>query len=152
MNQNELTGSSKLRTTRIFAIFLFIIAPLEYLHITFLLPRIAKTSEFIVVMTYVLLAYGALAPFVLPIIKKALVLGFRSGKTKFKSPEDLWFYYFIIQGSITDAIFIFGFMIYMWSGDLTRMLYFYPIGIAWSIFNWPTSDRYEQFMNELKQP
>ncbi len=152
MNQTEIVGHKTLRTARIFAVFLFIIAPLEYLHITFLIPRIVKTSEFIDVMTYVLLAYGALAPLVLPIIKKALVFGFRSGKRKFKSPEDLWFYYFIIQGSITDAIFIYGFIIYMLSGDLTRMLYFYPIGIAWTIFNWPTSDRFDQFIGELKQP
>ena len=99
----------------------------------------------------VLLIYGVFSPFVLLVIKKAMVIAYRKGKMKFKSPDHAWRKFSLFQSAVVAATFIYGFIAYLQSGDIEKMLYFYPIGAVWAFFFWPTRKRYENFIEQIKQ-
>ena len=57
----------------------------------------------------------------------------------------------LIKFSLIEAIYIYGLVVYLLSGDILKALYFYPVGIAWSVVHWPTRDRFENFVNRLSK-
>ena len=151
MSNEDKSMFSLLNQSRIIALFLLIVAPLNYLSVAYYNLVGSKTSEFIDIIMPILLIYGIFAPFVLLIIKKTMLIAYNKGKMKFKSPEHAWRKLSIMQTAVVSGIFAFGFIIFLMSGDIQRMLYFYPIGVVWVFFGWPTRKRYENFIEQIKQ-
>lgn len=151
MSNDYKNFDSLFKIVRIISIFLSIIAPFLFLYIAYYYVQIDQAIEYTDIIVAVLLAYSAFAPLSLLVIRKAIVRNYLSGKSMNVSPEQLWFKLFIIRAAVSGGIFAFGFLVYFLSGNVIQMLYFYPIGFAWSIVHWPTRDRFQQFLNELKQ-
>jgi len=68
-----------------------------------------------------------------------------------KSPVHLYFMLSIIQMAMVEAIYVYGFIVFILTARLTYMLYFYPIGIAWSFVYWPRREKYTQLLEKLNR-
>ena len=55
----------------------------------------------------------------------------------------------IVSMATIEAVYVFGFMTYIMTYEIDTMLLFYVIGIAWSVFRWPTRSRFEKLVEEL---
>lgn len=149
------------------AFVLFFNAPLIYLFMTTTtIFQKFSTSGQNDILFYILLIIAVFYPLVIPILEKSIIAGFRKKKPilnesklsmKLRSnsqkrnstPEKLYFTFFIIKASLVEASFIFGFLIYIVSGDMTRMLYFYLVGIAWTLVYFPTKSRCLKFLEKV---
>jgi len=151
LNQEKRKPFSKFNQTRVLAVFFLIFVPLNNLNVAYYDMLVTKTSEYIDIMMPILLIYGVFSPFVLLVIKKVMMIAYRKGKMKFKSPDHAWRKLSIMQSAVVAATFIYGFIVFTMSGDIQRMLYFYPIGAVWAFFFWPTRKRYENFISQFDQ-
>lgn len=154
------------KRSHFFAIVLFICAPLIYLLLTTYLKIEPTTGRHNDLMFYILMIIAVVYPTVIPIMEKAQIKMFHKNKAtttqpkysikqlsyanKRKStPSGLYLIMFIIRASLVESSFLFGLVVYMIAGDLMRMLYFYPIGIAWTIVYFPTKKRCEKFLEKV---
>ncbi len=148
------------------AVILFIVAPLIYLLITSYMKIEPTTGGQNDIMFYILLIIAVVYPTVNPIMEKAQIKMFHKNKAtttqpkysikqlsyanrRKSTPSGLYLIMFIIKAGLVEASFIFGLVVYMTSGDFIRMLYFYPIGIAWSLVYFPTKSRCIKFLEKV---
>ena len=150
-----------------FAFVMFVGAPLIYLFMTTeTIFQEFSTSGQNDIMFYILLIIALFYPLVIPILEKAFVTAHHKrndvkNKSKWamklqshsnkrnSTPEKLYFTFFVVKSALVEASFIFGLLIYIVSGDMTRMLYFYVVGIAWSLVVFPTKSRCEKFLEKV---
>lgn len=143
---------SQFKKTRILAVVLFIFSPLSYLEIAYILDSGNTTYKDPGIIMPLFLIIAVISPFAWRLIEREAIRQENKGKRGFKSPEDAWLKLFIIRATLIQAIFVYGLMIFFQSlYDTQRMLYFYPIGIVWAFFSWPTRERYENFIEQIKQ-
>ncbi len=131
--------------------FLLIFSPLNFLNLAYNLIRETASLEYIDIIVTVFLIYGTLAPLVLSVIKKGMATARIREKMKLTSPDQAWFKFSLVQSAVGVSIFVYGFFAYLLSGDIEKMLYFYPIGIVWAFFLWPTRNRYEDFISKIEE-
>ena len=131
--------------------FLLIFTPLNFLNLAYNFIRETASLEYIDIIVTVFLIYGTLAPLVLTVIKKGMATARIREKMKLTSPDRAWFKFSLVQSAVGVSIFAYGFFAYLLSGDIEKMLYFYPIGIVWAFFLWPTRNRYEDFICKIEE-
>lgn len=102
-------------------------------------------------MLYLLLILALIEPAFVPLIVRSEIGKYRSGATKMKSPAHLFLTLGIIQMAFVTAIYIYGFIVFILTAKFTYMLYFYPIGIAWSFVYWPRRKKYTQLLEKLNR-
>ena len=151
MNQEKKPLSS-LNKTRILAVVLLIFSPLSYLEVAHILDSGNTTYKDPGIMMPLFLIIAVLSPFVWRLIEREAIRQENKGKRGFKSPDDAWLKLFIIRATLNQAIFVYGLMIFFFSlYDTQKMLYFYPIGVVWAFFTWPTRKRYENFISQFEK-
>jgi len=126
-----------------FPLIILIVA--QFLNIDSFDP--ADTSLFVV---YILLFIAMVEPAFLPLIERFQVKTFKTNRQSEMSPDQLYRSVTIIKLAIVEAIYIYGLVVYVLTGDMTQMLWFYPVGVIWSAVYWPRRDRYEQFLNKVR--
>lgn len=94
---------------------------------------------------YLLLILGALDPLVVPLIERFQISNWRR-LPRGRTAEQLFFNLVIIRMAFVEATFIYGFVVYLLTGDLMRMLMFYPLGLIWLAIYWPRREKYERFI------
>lgn len=150
MSQGKKRADNPLDVSRFFSFICFVVAPLMYVYLATNILSFDWDVESINIIMTILLIYGGFAPLVMAVIRRKIVSAYNKGKSKFKSPEDAWSKFSIMQVGVGSGNFAFGLLIYFLSGDIQKMLYFYPIGIVWAIFLWPTRKRYEDFISKIE--
>ncbi len=155
------------KRSTLLALIFFIMGPLAYLIVTHFAHIEITANGQNDILFYILLILAVIYPIAIPLIENFQIKLYHKNisetnapnlsmsvlsKTKSKqaTPSGLYLILFIIKGSFIESSFIFGLVVYLVSGDITRMLYFYPIGIAWSLIHYPTKPRYEKFLEKVK--
>lgn len=137
------------KLTKIIAIILFVISPPIYLVIMYYVKIPVRQGGEFEIMQYILLMVGMLQPLTIPLITKVQVQFWKKSVFEKKNPASLFLSLALIKYSMIVAIYIYGLVVYFLSGDMTRALYFYPIGMTWSAVHWPTRGRFETFVRRL---
>ena len=91
-----------------------------------------------------------LQPLTIPLITKVQIQFWKISVIEMKDPAGLFFNLALIKISMIEAIYIYGLVVYILLGDMIKALYFYPIGMAWSVVYWPTRDRFAIFNSRLE--
>lgn len=153
MSQFDDTTNKQFRILRIITWAMLVVAPLIYLHVAWRLDTQGiQASVGNDVMLYLLLILAAIEPAFVLLIVRIEIGKYRSGATKIKSPAHLFLTLGIIQMAFVTTIYVYGLIVFILTGKFTYMLYFYPIGIAWSFVYWPRREKYTQLLEKLNQP
>jgi hypothetical protein len=153
LTQYDEQTEKQLRVLRIITWLFMLVGPCAYLAIAQLID--AKGVEARAgneILLYLLLAVAIVNPFFAPLIVRAETSKFRKGLSQVKSPAQLFFTLSIIQMAMVEATYIYGLVVFLLTGKLTNMLYFYVIGIAWSFVFWPRREKYTQLLEKLNRP
>lgn len=150
-----------------FALVLFVMAPIIYLVIALSLNMEPIADSQANLIMYILLIIAIVYPFILPVLERSQIKAYhrnrRSGSdlaaqnnifmnTKnHSSASALAMTFNIIKFSLVESSFIFGLVIYFISGDMNKMLYFYPIGYIWTIIIFPTKGRFQAFIDKVER-
>jgi len=138
------------RPVILFAFLILVVAPLIYFFVAFFVKVPLKTGGEQEMLFYILLLVGMVQPIVLPFLEKMQVGNYRKSKNSSMSPVQLYTTISIIKMAMIEAVYLYGLVVYFLSGDLTKMLYFYPVGIIWTLIYWPRRDKYEKFTKSLE--
>jgi len=101
-------------------------------------------------VTLILLVVAVLDPLPYLWVERAQMKNFRKVKQNEVSRGRFFLSVAIMRMAPVASIYIFGFIVFIIGGELIRMLYFYPIGIAWTFFRWPTEAYREAFFRKLE--
>ena len=164
----EWTKNSKeqFRVIQIISFSLLVAAPIAYLVVANILHKPQQSGGEFEIMFYMLFFLGMVQPLILPLLEKFQISQFKNKPSLPKTgsennnlsiansqrsgtPMGLFMVMTIIKSAFVEAIFIYGFVIYFISGDMMKMLYFYPVGLAWAIVHFPTKERCERFIKKV---
>lgn len=98
------------------------------------------------IVFYILLVLAVLDPLLVPLIEKFQKATFR--KRQSGRMTQLYTSLMTMRLSFVHAIYLYGLVVYILTGDFWKMIVFYPIGAAWSAMYWPRRLRYEAFLKE----
>ena len=156
MNGETEQIEKQLRTIRIIALAMLVVAPIIYLVIAMVMnlqPPPEGTPHDLIVYLLLIVAIGS--PAFVPIIVRLQIQTFRSSENREKSkmtPINLFFTVSIIGMAFVEAIYIYGLVSFILTGQMVTMLYFYPVGIVWSFVQWPKRQKYDRLVEKLRQP
>lgn len=142
---------NQFKLIRMIAFTMLIFMPLVLLSLMFVVSPPRQSGGEIEIALLILLIVGMIQPLVIPIISRIQIQNWQKENSENKSPAILFFMLSLIKLSLIEAIYIYGLVVYLLSGDMTKALYFYPVGIAWSVVHWPTSQRFENFVSKLSE-
>ena len=151
MNSTNVINLDQFRTARIITLAMLIFLPLVFLLVMYIVEIQEQTGGQIEMMQYILLIVGMLQPLTILIITRVQIQFWQKSVLEKKTPASLFLSLALIKLSMIVAIYIYGLVVYFLSGDMIKALYFYPIGMAWSVVYWPTRDRFENFVNRLSK-
>ena len=138
----------ELKKSRFLAIVLLIMAPIIYLFIAYTIEGRTPVAGEVELMFYMLLIIGICSPLLLPIVVNAQVKNYKKNPSAMTVPQ-LYTTSNIIKYAFVEATYIYGFVVYMLSGDFNKMLLFYPVGIVWTFVHWPKESSVEKFKQKL---
>lgn len=142
--------SREFKKAKLLAAMLLAAAPVIYLIVAALVKIPAKTGGEYDMLFYILLLVGISQPAVLGFVERSQIASYRRSQTAM-SPAQLFAMIAIVKAAFVEAIYIYGLVIYFLCGDLTRMLVFYPMGMAWSYVVWPRRSSLERFKRKVAE-
>ncbi|MBU0984103.1 MAG: hypothetical protein KKA42_09555 [candidate division Zixibacteria bacterium] len=154
MNGN-LPDESFVSKARMLAFVLLLAAPIVYLVIAYIkMPSmdIAPETSSAFQLIYMLIPIALVAPAMAFFIERMHISNYRSAQRSAMLPGALWLNLAIIKMALVESCYIYGLVAFFLSGDMTRMLWFYPIGIAWTFVHWPRREKYLEFLKKLETP
>jgi len=101
-------------------------------------------------VTYILLVVAALEPLPYLFIERVRINNFRKAKGNEAAKGQFFMHVVIMRMAPVTAIYMFGFFVFLIGGEFMRMLYFYPIGLIWTYFRWPSEAYRQEFMRRLE--
>ncbi len=142
---------NQFKLIRMIAFAMLIFMPLVLLSLMFVVSPPKQSGGEIEMTLLILLIVGMIQPLVIPLISRIQIQNWRKENFEKKNPAILFFMLSLIKFSLIEAIYIYGLVVYLLSGDMLKALYFYPVGIGWSVVHWPTRNRLENFVNRLSE-
>ncbi len=137
------------RMVKIMAFLMLVAMPIILLGMTYLVtPQDSKGGQNDM-MLYMLLILSVFQPMVSPFVVRLQVDNYKKNQQSKMTTDQLLSNLNIIKFAFVEAIFLYGLLNYIISGDLMRMLYFYPIGIIWAFIYWPKRSGYENFVERI---
>ena len=149
MEPNELYAK-ELRKSRWLALALLVAAPLIYLIVALVLsmpPVVGGEQD---MMFYILWIVALIEPAMGLVIERVQVSLYRGRRESAMQPAQLFTSISLIKMAMTEAVYIFGLVVYLMSGDIARMLAFYPLGVIWSLIYWPRQGAVDRFRTRLE--
>jgi hypothetical protein len=141
---------AQFRTARLIAWAMLAAAPLIYLIIMSFVKVPVRTGGEVNLMLYILLSVSLVQPALAYVIEKRQIASFTKGKQPLMGAGQMYMTIMITRLAMVEAVFIYGVVVYMLSGSILNALYFYPVGIIWSIVHWPRRDAFEQFLKRVE--
>ncbi len=138
------------KTIKLMAMAFLVVAPVIYLAVAYFVEMPGQQGGQIQMMLYILLIVAIVDPALAKFIERFQISSYRGSKQTKMTPDNLFFTLSIIKFAFVEMSYIFGLVVYFVSGDRTSMLYFYPIGIAWSFVYWPKKSTYENFIQRIE--
>ena len=146
-------AEKQLRVLKIITWAMLVVAPIGYLVVALVIDSKgigARAGNDI--LLYVILSMAVVNPFFVPLIVRAETNKYARGMSQAKSPVGLYFLLSIIALAMVEAGYVYGLIAFIVTGKFVNMLYFYPIGIAWSFVYWPRREKYDRLVEKLNQP
>ena len=156
----------RVKQGRLLALLFLVLVPVLYLIIAFLSkPDRFSPDDSHRFMLYVILIVAFICPPGSIIVKKFQSSNFQQNRGKvmkqemfgFKkrevkmTPGQFYINSLIVQLAFVEAVFVYGLIIYFVSADIVNMLYFYIIGIIWSVIFWPREEKARTFMKSFEE-
>jgi len=132
------------------SIAILIIAPVIYLMVAYKIDAPAKTGGEVDLLFYIFLIMGMIQPAVGFIVVRHQLAAYRKQSERKMTPAQLLTTLAIIKAAVIEAGFIYGLVLYLMSGDMQRMLIFYPIGAIWAAILWPRRAKWENTIQTLE--
>jgi hypothetical protein len=127
---------------------MLVVAPVAYLLIAVMLnPDEFADNGFNEFVLYILLVLGIVQPGIVPLLQRMQgPPAERQGAAE--SAAGLYLTRAIVRMAMIEAVYIYGLVVFLLSGQLTYMWYFYPVGVFWTVILWPRRSNYEHFIQE----
>ena len=131
---------------------MLVVAPLIYLLVAYVIRvnNFAPDNS-VVFLLYALLIVGLVQPSVAVPIERLMVANVRKEPVTASSGSALYLSISLIKMALIEAIYIYGLVAFLLSGEILNMLYFYPIGIVWTIIYWPRKEKLDQFVKQFEE-
>lgn len=142
--------NKQFRTAQIITIFMLVIAPLVYLVIAVAVGGALVTPEAADLVFWMLLVIGITTPALLPVIERHQFRVYRKQEPGKAQPGQLMITLSIISAAWVETVYIFGLIVYLVTGDMLRMLTFWPVGIIWTYVYWPRRARWNKRLRNLE--
>ena len=146
---DDRTNQEFSRTKR-FAYLFLVLAPLIYLFVPVVIEPQSPIAGEDDLLFYILLIVAIMQPLMLPIIERMQVAAFRKQTESRMLPAQLYTSIAFIRFAIIESIYIFGLVVYLVSGDLPRMGWFYFVAIIWTFVHWPRMVAFQRFMERME--
>jgi hypothetical protein len=105
----------------------------------------------VVFLLYALLIIGLVQPVFAYPIEKLMVAKVRKDLVGASSSSALYLSISVIRMALIEPIYIYGLVVFLLSGNIANMLYFYPIGIVWTVVYWPRKEKLDQFVKQFEE-
>lgn len=142
----------QLRTLRFITWAMLVGAPIMFLIVAQIQSEHLDTRAGNELLLYILLIVAVVSPATAFAVERFQVSRFSSTPTSEMRPINLFFTISIMKMAMIEATYIYGFVVFIISGDFSNLLFFYPIGIVWSLVHWPRREKYNQLKEKLNQP
>lgn len=152
MNSDSDQIEKQFRTIKIIALALLVAAPIVYLVVAQIISRDCEPKAGQDMMVYLLLMVGIASPAVVPILVRAQIKTYQASKNTKMTPMNLFFTTSIMSMAVVEAVYVYGLIAFLLTGELVNMLYFYPAGIVWSLVYWPKREKYDKLIGKLSRP
>lgn len=130
---------------------MLVAAPPVYLLVAFLVGSDDfAPDDSVVFLLYGLLIIGLVQPVVAIPIERLVVTNARKESMTVSSGSALYLSISVIKMALIEPIYIYGFVVFLLSGEIANMLYFYPIGIIWSAVYWPRREKLDRFVKQFE--
>jgi hypothetical protein len=133
------------KALRIVAWAMLVAAPVVYLFAANLISAGMEARAGNELILYLLLVVAL-------VIEWTQVQSYRARPQTEMKPINLFFTLSVMKMAMVEAVYIFGFVVFVLTGRFLNMLFFYPIGVAWTLVLWPKQEKYDQLMEKLNRP
>jgi F0F1-type ATP synthase membrane subunit c/vacuolar-type H+-ATPase subunit K len=142
----------QLRTLRLITWAMLVGAPIIYLVVAQIQTAYLEARAGNELLLYILLVVAIVSPATAFVVEWFQMSQFLSTQASEMQPINLFFTISIIKLAMVEATYIYGFVVFLMSGNFSNMLYFYPIGIIWTLVHWPRRQKYNQLIEKLNRP
>jgi|GEM_PF-1298019 len=154
----------RVRHGRLLALLFLVVMPAAYLiYAYFLKLERFNPDDSHHFMIYVIFIVAFICPPISIIVKKFQIGNYRQNRGKvvkqgllpFKkreikmTPGQFYINLLIVQLSFVESVYIYGLITYFISAEMVNLLYFYIIGIIWSVIFWPREEKTKTFIQSL---
>jgi hypothetical protein len=153
LTQYDDATEKQLRVLKLITWAMMVVAPIVYLVVAQVIDsKGIEARAGNEVLLYLLLVVSLLSPLVMPLVTNSVIRSTRAKIGPGVTPAQIFQSLSIVHMACVEAIYIYGFVVFQLTGKFTNMLYFYPIGIAWSFVYWPRREKYDRLVEKLNQP
>lgn len=153
---DPIVVAKEMRKLRLVAWVLLVVSPVLYLIVG---ASLALSEVQLVdmpggeqkVLVYVLLIVGGLSPAVLPAVELFQRKLIRVDGKPSADAARLFTTIGITRLAFVEAVYIYGLVVLLISGSLTRMLVFYPVGVIWTLVYWPRARSQQKFIRVVEE-
>lgn len=139
-----------LKLVVVLAYAMLVAAPLVNLFVAYLATIAGQQGGEVKMMLYILLILSVFQPAAAKFIERFQINSYKRAEQTKITPENLFTTISVIKFAFIEGIYLYGLVVYLLSGNLNWMLYFYPIGIAWTFAYWPRQSTFESFLNRIE--
>ena len=151
MAQNQEAGIY-FRQARLFATLLLVVFPILYLVIAFFVTSEKNADAGANQMVlYMLMVVAMIQPTAFFLFRKMQVGNYKKSPQAKMSPGQLYLTLEIMKLALIEAVFIYGLVMIIIAGKFENLIYFYVIGIIWSVALWPRRSVMATFMKNLEE-
>lgn len=101
-------------------------------------------------LLYMLLVVSMVQPAISFLIARYKLGGISRESMTASSGSALFTSISIVKMALVEAIYVYGFVVFLLSADMVNMLYFYPIGIVWTVVLWPRRKAHDEFVRQFE--
>jgi hypothetical protein len=152
LNQPEEQSEKQLRLLKAASWLVYVVMPIVWLLAAqFLISGGMSPKAGRELVLYLLLAVAIIEPATGLLITRIGIENYRKGKSPSKTPAHLFLSVSVFQMFMVQNIYFFGFIAFLLTDEFKHLLYFYPVGVAWSLVCWPRSEKYTRLLERLKR-
>jgi hypothetical protein len=130
---------------------ILILAPVAYLALVYIWPAnehlVAEPSQVILYLLYVIALIDPAKSF---IVKRASIAKIRGTRPPSEYVSKRFEALVIIRCASVGAVYLYGLLWFILSGQTSQLYFFYAIGVLWSLMRWPRKQEYFDFVQEAK--
>lgn len=150
MTELNRNYAREFKKSQALAVALLVVAPAVYLLVAYVIQIDPRTGGEVDMLFYILLIVAIVELAVAPLIRRFHLNRYRPYGTSRMSPGQLFTSISVIEFVLVELIYIYGLVVYIITGDMMRMLSFYPVALIWSVVYWPRRSAWDKFSRAIE--